>query len=146
MAIGETGLDYFRDFSPRDRQREAFERQLSIAEETGLPLADCAMDRVLLVHELENSESARAMLREIWRVLTPEGRLLAVDRRSGQILWEKDFANQTWQSPVVVDDTRRAQLEQVDPNTGEVVSVHEQTFTTVEGTSAACARGPCRFR
>lgn len=38
VAIGETGLDYFRDFSPRERQREAFERQLSIGEETGLPL------------------------------------------------------------------------------------------------------------
>jgi hypothetical protein len=35
---------------------------------------------------------------------TNAGRLLAVDRRSGQILWEKDFASQTWQSPVVVDD------------------------------------------
>ena len=38
VAVGETGLDYFRDFSPRDRQRQAFERQLSIGEETGLPL------------------------------------------------------------------------------------------------------------
>lgn len=38
VAVGETGLDYFRDFSPRDRQREAFERQLSIGMETGLPL------------------------------------------------------------------------------------------------------------
>lgn len=35
---------------------------------------------------------------------TNAGRLLAVDRSSGQILWEKDFASQTWQSPVVVDD------------------------------------------
>ena len=38
VAVGETGLDYFRDFSPRDQQRVAFERQLSIGEETGLPL------------------------------------------------------------------------------------------------------------
>ena len=38
VAVGETGLDYFRDFSPRDRQRQAFERQLGIGEETGLPL------------------------------------------------------------------------------------------------------------
>ncbi|MFP3942551.1 MAG: class I SAM-dependent methyltransferase [Alphaproteobacteria bacterium] len=55
------------------------ERNLTaLVDETGLPLADCAMDRVLLVHELENTETVRAMLREIWRVLTPEGRLLAV--------------------------------------------------------------------
>jgi TatD DNase family protein len=37
MAIGETGLDYFRDFSPRDLQRSSFERQIQIAIETGLP-------------------------------------------------------------------------------------------------------------
>lgn len=38
VAIGECGLDYFRNFSPRDDQREAFERQLEIAVETGLPV------------------------------------------------------------------------------------------------------------
>jgi len=37
VAIGETGLDYFRDFSPRDMQRESFERQIQIAIDTGLP-------------------------------------------------------------------------------------------------------------
>ena len=31
VAVGETGLDYFRDFSPRPAQRRAFERQLQIA-------------------------------------------------------------------------------------------------------------------
>ena len=38
VAIGETGLDYFRDFSPRDSQRTSFEQQIQIAIETGLPL------------------------------------------------------------------------------------------------------------
>lgn len=37
VAIGETGLDYFRDFSPRDAQRSAFEAQIQIAIDTGLP-------------------------------------------------------------------------------------------------------------
>jgi TatD DNase family protein len=36
-AIGEIGLDYHYDYSPRDKQREAFRRQLTIAHETGLP-------------------------------------------------------------------------------------------------------------
>ncbi len=37
-AVGETGLDYHRDFSPRPAQRRAFERQLEIAVELGKPL------------------------------------------------------------------------------------------------------------
>lgn len=38
VAVGECGLDYFRDISPRPRQREAFERQLAIGAESGLPV------------------------------------------------------------------------------------------------------------
>jgi TatD DNase family protein len=38
VAVGECGLDYFRDFAPRDAQRRAFERQLALAIETGKPL------------------------------------------------------------------------------------------------------------
>ena len=38
MAVGECGLDYFRNFSPREAQLAAFARQLDIAEETGLPV------------------------------------------------------------------------------------------------------------
>lgn len=38
VAVGECGLDYFRDFSPRPAQRRAFERQLQIAVDTRKPL------------------------------------------------------------------------------------------------------------
>lgn len=38
VAVGECGLDYFRDFSPRPAQRRAFERQLQLAAVTGKPL------------------------------------------------------------------------------------------------------------
>ncbi len=38
VAVGECGLDYFRDFSPRPAQRRAFELQLQIAIDTGKPL------------------------------------------------------------------------------------------------------------
>lgn len=38
VAVGECGLDYYRNFSPRDAQREAFRRQLTIARETAMPV------------------------------------------------------------------------------------------------------------
>lgn len=38
VAVGECGLDYFRDYSPRPAQRRAFERQLQIAVDAGKPL------------------------------------------------------------------------------------------------------------
>ena len=50
----------------------------ALVEELDLPLSDAAVDRVLLVHALEMSRDAEAMLREVWRVLAPGGRLLAV--------------------------------------------------------------------
>ena len=38
LALGEVGLDYHYDFHPRALQREAFDQQLSLAEELGLPV------------------------------------------------------------------------------------------------------------
>jgi TatD DNase family protein len=38
VAVGETGLDYYRDYAPRDAQQRLFERQLALAHETGMPV------------------------------------------------------------------------------------------------------------
>lgn len=38
VAVGECGLDYFRDFSPRDAQRRAFDAQLELAAEVRKPV------------------------------------------------------------------------------------------------------------
>jgi len=38
VAVGECGLDYFRNFSPRDAQRAAFDRQLNIAVDYEFPV------------------------------------------------------------------------------------------------------------
>ena len=51
---------------------------VALADECELPLPDNAVDRVLVVHALENAELLRAMMREVWRVMTGEGRLLVV--------------------------------------------------------------------
>jgi SAM-dependent methyltransferase len=52
--------------------------RVMLVDEDDLPLPDASVDRLLLMHALENSENVRALLREVWRVLTPQGRLLAV--------------------------------------------------------------------
>ena len=49
-----------------------------LSEETDLPLADLSVDRLLLVHAVENSENLRALMREAWRVLSDSGRLIVV--------------------------------------------------------------------
>jgi SAM-dependent methyltransferase len=48
------------------------------AEEDSLPFPDLCFDRVLLIHGLEVAENARRLLREVWRVLKDDGRLLVV--------------------------------------------------------------------
>ena len=38
VAVGETGLDYFRDYAPRDAQRQLFQVELELAAELGKPV------------------------------------------------------------------------------------------------------------
>ena len=38
VAVGETGLDFYRDYAPRDRQRDLFARQLELAADVGKPV------------------------------------------------------------------------------------------------------------
>ncbi len=55
-----------------------------LVDECALPLRNALFDRVLAVHALEESDNPRAMLREVWRVLAPSGRvILAVTARHG---------------------------------------------------------------
>jgi TatD DNase family protein len=54
-AIGETGLDYYRDHAPRDDQRRAFEAQLDLARRLGLPVA---------IHTRAAEDDTFAILRE----------------------------------------------------------------------------------
>jgi SAM-dependent methyltransferase len=55
-----------------------------LSEEESLPFPADSFDRVLLVHGLEAAENARRLLREVWRVLRDDGRLmLVVPNRTG---------------------------------------------------------------
>lgn len=49
-----------------------------ITHESELPFAESSINRVLLIHSMENSEQLSWMISEIWRILTPNGRLLAI--------------------------------------------------------------------
>jgi TatD DNase family protein len=71
VAVGETGLDYFRDYAPRAAQQRLFERQLAVARDTGKPVvihtraADDDTVRRLLAHEgrvILHCFSSRALL------------------------------------------------------------------------------------
>ena len=55
VAIGETGLDYYYDHSPRDAQREAFARFLELAHAAGKPV---------VCHIRDAHDDARAILAE----------------------------------------------------------------------------------
>lgn len=55
VAIGECGLDYFRDLSPRARQADAFNRQLDLAARIGKPV---------FLHQRDAHDDFIAILRE----------------------------------------------------------------------------------
>ena len=56
IAIGETGLDYHYDNSPRDVQREVFRQQLRVAKKLDLPV---------IVHTREADEDTEGILRDV---------------------------------------------------------------------------------
>lgn len=61
---------------------------VALGDESRLPFTDAVFDRVLIVHALEEAESVGPFLRDVWRVMAPEGRLVvAVASRLG--LWAR---------------------------------------------------------
>jgi SAM-dependent methyltransferase len=50
----------------------------ALGDESALPFPDAFFDRILVVHGLEGADATRPLLRQLWRVLAPEGRLLLV--------------------------------------------------------------------
>lgn len=57
---------------------------VALTEEVNLPFPDRSFDRIILSHTLENTEHSLALMREIWRVLTDDGRVVVmVPNRQG---------------------------------------------------------------
>jgi len=53
VAVGETGLDFYRDYAPRERQRDLFARELELAAELG---------KTVVVHTRDADEETAAAL------------------------------------------------------------------------------------
>jgi SAM-dependent methyltransferase len=68
---------------PRDEPNRT-----ALVHDDDLPLPDASVGRVLAIHSLEMAESPRDVLREIWRILAPGGRvILVVPNRRG--IWAR---------------------------------------------------------
>jgi len=69
VAIGETGLDFYRDLSPREAQMEALHRHLALAAETDLPVilhCRAAQDSLLDVISRWKGRSSAATPKLVW--------------------------------------------------------------------------------
>lgn len=62
VGIGETGLDYFYEHSPRDRQKQSFRAHIAAARQSGLPL---------IVHSRDADEDTISILQEEYHTRGP---------------------------------------------------------------------------
>ena len=83
---------YLRPFVPKATRVVAFapavqgvapwprseRNRTALVLEAELPLSDQSIDRIVVVHGLEGADEPRAVLKELWRVLRPGGRMLVV--------------------------------------------------------------------
>jgi SAM-dependent methyltransferase len=52
--------------------------RVSLVKDISLPLCNASIDRIIIVHGVESADALPVLLREVWRVLTPSGRLIIV--------------------------------------------------------------------
>ena len=103
VAVGECGLDYFRDFSPRPMQRKAFEMQLQIGVDTGKPL---------FLHQRDAHADFMAMMKNV------EGRIgpAVVHCFTGSREELFDYLDQDWHVGItgwLCDERRGAHLREL---------------------------------
>ncbi len=82
VAVGEIGLDYYRNLSPRDVQIRVFARQLEIAAEAGLPV---------IVHNRNADEEVIAVLRDFAPPLRGVAHCFGSDAETAEKLLELGF-------------------------------------------------------
>ncbi len=69
MMSKEQGVAYW----PKDKKN-----LVMTCEEDRFPIENASLDRVILVHYLESCNDLRSSIRDIWRVLKPNGRVLVI--------------------------------------------------------------------
>lgn len=111
VAVGECGLDYFRDFSPRPAQRKAFERQLQIAAD----LAAEGIVKPLFLHQRDAHDDFIGILREF------DGRLgqAVVHCFTGERRELFDYLDRDWHIGItgwLCDERRGLHLRELVPN------------------------------
>ncbi|MBM7557229.1 TatD family hydrolase [Halanaerobacter jeridensis] len=82
IAIGEIGLDYHYDNSPRQRQQEVFKEQLKLAKELGLPV---------VIHSRDAKEDSLRILEEHAADLTGVMHCYGYDLPTAKEVFELDF-------------------------------------------------------
>jgi TatD DNase family protein len=111
VAVGECGLDYFRDLSPRPAQRRAFERQLQIA----VDLARGGMAKPLFLHQRDAHADFMAVMRNF------DGRLgpTVVHCFTGSRAELFDILDQDWHVGItgwLCDERRGQHLRELVPH------------------------------
>lgn len=103
IAIGECGLDYNRDFSPRDIQRAVLRRQLALAEKLNLPI---------YLHERDASEDMLTILKEF----TVRGVLHCFTGNAQALLGYLNLGLYIGITGWVCDERRGEELQQLIPS------------------------------
>ena len=102
VAVGETGLDFYRDRSPRDRQERVFVDQIGLARELGLPL---------VIHTRNADERSIPLLREHAEGLTVILHCFSMPERVEEFAglgWYMSFAgNVTYRKAAALQDAAR---------------------------------------
>ena len=111
VAVGECGLDYFRDFSPRPAQRRAFERQLQIA----VDLAVDGVGKPLFLHQRDAHDDFMAVMKNF------DGKLGAavVHCFTGSRKEMFDYLDQDWHIGItgwLCDERRGLHLRELVPS------------------------------
>jgi SAM-dependent methyltransferase len=104
-----------------------------LGEESALPFPDAMFDRILMIHAIEAADGVRPLMRQIWRVLAPAGRLIVVvpnraslwarverspfghgrpftRRQLARLLGESMFAPERWDSALLFPPLPRSWL------------------------------------